>query len=162
MTKQQQEGYQSPIDLVLPDMYKAAEAWREKHSSDIIAAKIHKRLDTHLEEITLKLLGFDTRHDGKYEIDHCNGRAGNSAAGDYLRARASDAVKEWLDQVELPEIPKTAIRAVQVAYREQFLRTARKLMEEEATRQANELIKQLTAPQQADSYLKTLRLLSTD
>jgi hypothetical protein len=106
---------QSEIKRVVKSAGKAAEEWVK--SKEDIAGEIKSLLDSKLEEVTMKLLGFNNRY-GEWEIDHCNGRFGDSAAGDWLRDKAGDAVNAWLTKQagNLPELPKTAIKSLRENY----------------------------------------------
>lgn len=58
---------------------------------------IIRLLDRNMEEIICKLLGFNIRYGETWKLDHCNGRAGESAAGQYLRSKAQSVINKWLD-----------------------------------------------------------------
>jgi len=109
----------SAIDAAVQEADKAAADWLGKRKC--IADEITKLLDGRVQEIIGKLLGFDA-HWGVWEVDHCNGRSGNSAAGDWLRDAANGAVSEWLtDQAgKLPTLPKAAITSLRGDYLEAF------------------------------------------
>ena len=69
-------------------------------------------MDERSDRVVLQLLGFELEWGGReWKVDHCNGRSGESAAGDWLRARAGDAVRAWLDAQagELPKLSKAAL-----------------------------------------------------
>lgn len=95
--------------------------------------EIRRRLDKRLDEIIGKLLGFDSRWGG-WEVDHCNGRSGESAAGNWLRRRAGEAVQKWLDDQagNLPSLPERAIKSLRNEYLHGFREELRRRLEEQA------------------------------
>lgn len=88
---------------ITENLYKIAvdtiDTWVRKHciDSDDLKNTINKKLDNSVNEILRKILGFRPGYD-YWEIDHCNGRSGESAAGDYLKSKAGGLVNEWLDK----------------------------------------------------------------
>lgn len=118
----------------------AAAEWFDKHGSEAqVKYDVTKLLDSKREEIVANLLGFkiDWR---EWQVDNCNGRSGESAAGDLLRKTAGKAVDEWLlaQAGALPTLPKGAAKAFLREYAEALedaLRDrARSMAEEEAER----------------------------
>ena len=109
----------SALDAATKEADKAVKDWLSKRKD--IAGEITKLLDGRVQEIVGKLLGFDA-HWGVWEVDHCNGRSGNSAAGDWLRKEVSGAVERWIaDQAgKLPTLPKAAIASLREDYLEAF------------------------------------------
>jgi hypothetical protein len=109
----------SAIDAAVQEADKAAADWLGKRKG--IADEITKLLDGRVQEIIGKLLGFDA-HWGVWEVDHCNGRSGSSAAGDWLRDAAQGAVSGWLTEQagKLPTLPKAAITSLRGDYLEAF------------------------------------------
>jgi len=80
--------------------------------------KIEDILDSHTEEAVAKLLGFDNKW-GDWEVDHCNGRQGESAAGDWLRKTAKEEVDKWLAKQAgaLPDLSPAQKKALREDYR---------------------------------------------
>lgn len=79
--------------------------------------KIENMLDRRLQELVGKYLGFDNKW-GRWELDHCNGRSGESAAGDFLRSKVQEGTKKWLEKQagNLPDLPKSAIADLKKEY----------------------------------------------
>lgn len=129
---------------------KAALKWAaEKRSS--IERDVTSILDKRAEEVVFKLLGFDNRW-GRMEVDHCNGRAGESAAGDFIRAKAGAAVHAWLEaQVgKLPKLPKSAVKSLRDFYLEVYRNTLNdelyRAAQHKAQADAAAYVQSLTAP----------------
>jgi len=131
---------QSKIEATLRAADRAAQEWVDENKSSI-EIKIHEILDRKLTEIVCKLLGFDGWF-GELSIDHCNGRAGESAAGDWLRAVAGDAVKTWLTEQagDLPNLPAKSIASLRKSYLEAFEDTLRDALRDKAIEDAQAAI----------------------
>lgn len=76
----------------------ARNKWFSEHDPDGVKEKVFKHLDGCEREVFNKLLGFDKSWgNDSWEIDHCNGRNGNSIVGEYLKSEHLNAVHEWLN-----------------------------------------------------------------
>lgn len=152
-----------PLDAILPLIAEAVSEWQAEHSPEVIKAKIKKLLDTNSKEVVLKLLGFNNNWD-KWELDHCNGRSGESAAGDFIRKYQSEAIKEWLQTVCLPELDnKTKAqfkKDTQDEYRSCMYSKLRELARQRANEDLKLLIDELASTDQLDAYIKTMKLLN--
>lgn len=118
----------------------AALAWLTQHEQNIESV-IHRMLDRRLEEIVAKLMGFSISRE-QWELDHCNGRAGESAAGDWLRNKAGAAVKDWLDAQagNLPKLPKRAITSLHNEYINNLSDELSKQLEKRAVEDARQML----------------------
>lgn len=104
------------LDKVYIWVNQAVQEWLKKNDEKKIKRDVEIRLDKHRNEIIHKLLGFNDRW-GQWEVDHCNGRAGNSAAGDFLRRHAQDKIEAWFkSQIDFPALPEKAIIDAQAEY----------------------------------------------
>jgi hypothetical protein len=76
----------------------ALDAWLSQHATEAkVKQMVTRVLDQRLDEIIRLALGFSRdAWSGKWEVDHCNGRAGESAAGKALQTHAKEAVDAWL------------------------------------------------------------------
>ena len=153
----------NPIDELLPVIAQAVATWKLKNTSDKIKSKVTDLLDANSKEITMKLLGFDNRWN-EWELDHCNNRSGNSAAGDFIRSTQAEAIKEWLAQVSMPTLDtKTKnklIKQAQATYEDYLGRAVRAAIERKATADADLVIAHLTQSQQIDKHLQVLKLIN--
>lgn len=112
------------------------EWYAENGGKNAIRDRVFQMLDETRDEIIVKLMGFDNKWFGRWELDHCNGRSGNSAAGDFLREVAGDATKEWLanngaDLTNIP-IPKNAINELKREYKRAIIAGIERTLETEA------------------------------
>ena len=152
----------NPINDLLPTVLKSIDEWKEKNSEEALTQRVHKLLDDNAKTIVLKLLGFDNRWN-TWELDHCNGRKGESAAGDYLKQVQQEAIQDWLKKVKLPELNKTLtsvmkkeLEADYKSYLRQFLY---KYAQEEADKTAKELIQSLFSQSKVDGMFKLQQLI---
>ena len=158
---------QNPLDKLLPAISEAVVEWEEKNTPKKITTTIHKMLDTNRDTIVKKLLGFDSdRWSGKdvWTLDHCNGRAGESAAGDYIRRTAQAAIQEWLSQVKMPELSASALKSLQHEMKQVYLNRVgdqlHKLVVSKADQDATELFSKISKSNDIDHYIKAMQLIS--
>lgn len=103
------------LDEIPSTIKKAIKAWQKQNSAKSITEEVHAKLNKNKEEVLLKLMGFDN-HWGRWEVDHCNGRNGNSPIGDKLKNIHNAAIEEWLHKISLPEPPPELIESIQKKY----------------------------------------------
>jgi len=139
-SRQSKISEQSRIEEIKQWAEEAREEWLKEHSDkEKVKHVVFDRLDTDLVSIVAKLLGFDD-HWGRWEVDHCNGRGGQSAAGDFIKQMAGEAVTEWLlkQAKKLPKLPPTTIKALRKDYRTTYERELREKLHRLAGQQAGE------------------------
>lgn len=130
------EKIKNMIDAANATAEKVVEDWFKRQS---VEEYVEKMLEKRVQEIVCKLLGFEPRH-GAWEVDHCNGRHGESAAGDWLREKAGKKINEWLEAQagSLPELPKSAITSLRSDFREMYEHRLRVEFERMAQSKAKE------------------------
>ena len=155
----------NPINDLLPTVLKSIDKWKEKNSKEVLTERVHKLLDDNAETIVLKLLGFDNRWN-KWELDHCNGRKGESAAGDYLRQVQHDAIQDWLKNVKLPELNKTLSSVMKKELERGYKQYLRQFLYEyarkEADKTAKEIIESLFSQSKVDGMFKLQQLIQNN
>lgn len=101
---------------------------------------------------------------GRWSLDHCNGRSGESAAGDYLRQVQADAIKEWLANIPMPSMSTKMLNDLKKQYQAEFNNRVqyqmRHLIEQEANKRAEQLFKNLTQSNQVNDFIKVMQLIS--
>ena len=114
---------------------------REKLKDDV-----SRRLDSRLEELISKYMGFNN-HWGKWELDHCNGRQGESAAGDFIKKEVATTCQEWLKKQagNLMDIKLTAnaIASLRSYYIECLEREIRDTLKYKAVSDAQEAVRKM-------------------
>lgn len=116
--------------------------WREDRYAEMIDV-IKEKLDDHLDSILAKLLGMDKRWGGEWEVDHCNGRAGNSFIGEEIRSQVQPAVTQLVND-SIGEWEPTQQMKQQIAkeYRSELLMNAKRYARDIASRDVHALIEQ--------------------
>src|SRR5690242_18794542 len=96
------------VEDLLERAEKARDEWLEAHQDDL-EAFIGRSLNHQLESVVAKVLGFDRRWGERdWEIDHCNGRSGNSFIGEAISAKAAGLAAQWLAAALEKELRPTA------------------------------------------------------
>jgi len=153
-----------PLDEVLQIMATAVAEWKIENTEAKIKEKVKKLLDQNSEEITMKLLGFNkSSWSDKWELDHCNGRAGESSAGDYLRRVQSAAIKEWMEDLPLPKLSPTLkgqlAKQMQSDFNERVRYQASSFIRSKAEIQTNVALEELLQCKELDNYIKSMKLI---
>lgn len=151
-----------PIDALLPEIATAMEQWKAQNTPVKLRADIFRRLDKERDVILLKLLGFDARYGG-FTLDHCNGRAGDSAAGDFLRKAQGEAIKEWLTTACLPTLTderrESIMKGMAQQYESLFREGLKKAIQAKATEDIKAVMDELAKSNNIDKYLRVLGLI---
>jgi len=153
------------MEEVLPVINAAVEAWRAKNTNETITARINKLLDDHSNTITMKLMGFNSSWGQDWSLDHCNGRAGESAAGDFIKQTQNAAIKAWLTEAMQNMPPMTTQvknrfhRDAQTEYNEILRKAAYTYASEKADKDMTAMFASLASSSLFDKYIKTKKLL---
>lgn len=164
MTKPKVREITNPVDDALTVIAATVEAWKAKNTPEAIERKTLELLNANSEEIVNKLLGFKKDSwDKKWELDHCNGRSGNSAAGDYLKNVQAETIRKWLSNVPLPELSQRVIKELtkemESAYVDAYRQQLEALTVEKANEDAKAAFDKLTNKDFQNNYFKTLALI---
>lgn len=116
---------------------KAAQDWL-KEQMPRIEGTVRSMLDRRVQEVVGKLLGFRAQYGDAWEVDHCNGRSGESAAGDWLRKQAGEAVRQWLTAQagNLPDLSDKTVASLRAQYRRTLEEEVLRLVQEKALNDA--------------------------
>lgn len=158
----------TPMEEMVSIIGAAVSEWKQSMDPARIRYDTFNRLNAEANTITMKLLGFeaDRWNREEWSIDHCNGRAGESAAGTYLRNAQADAIKEWLSVVPMPTLSSTLTGTLKAEAQEQYTYTFRQQLlasvRNQAAQDADALIKELSKKHSVDQYIKALALLNQD
>lgn len=119
------------------DRWLAAYADPEK-----IEEEVEKLLRTNLDEVIVKVFGLDNHWFDKWEVDHCNGRAGNSFLGQEVQVLAARKAGEWfakaIEGMNL-EPSKAQIKAIKDDVLEQVNRRIDSLIQDYASGIASQI-----------------------
>jgi hypothetical protein len=151
---QHKELHCADLDITRENCAEYAKELKKQIATEIASRKkrdnrsvIKSLLDKHQQQIILKLLGFDTNYNGSWELDHCNGRAGNSAAGNYLSQIAREQIPIWLGQQlgKLPTLPASAIADMRKLYINALRSNIQQELRTAAQQKASELVAKIEA-----------------
>jgi len=116
----------------------------EKINVPKLAEKI---VQDNINQLVPKLLGFNKSwHNENWEIDHCNGRAGQTEIGDFIQHQCQVGVRNWIDTVKktgLPKPTKEIIAAVKKDYKDRLHREIRDQIWRQADEDAREFLSTL-------------------
>lgn len=154
----------SPLDKVIHEISTAMLEWSEEQTA-VIAKNVHKRLDQHRDEVLMKLMGFNKNSwGGGWEIDHCNGRNGNSVISDFLKESQAAAVKDWVSQIQMPAMTvafKNKIaKEMQRHYEREIETSAYSVAKQKATDDLNAFLASVLSPTLVDKHLQMQALLT--
>ena len=157
----------NPIDSVLPVIAQAVIEWQVNNSPEAIKKKVTKLLNTSSDEITYKLLGFNKDSwDGQWTLDHCNGRSGESSAGDYLKNVQAKVIKEWLEGIPMPVMTPKILAGFQKQYQAEFNQRLEykmsQLIKVEADKRATELFNSISCSTQLNDFLQVMKLINPE
>ena len=126
--------------------------WKaENLTPEAIAEHVRSTLNKYRSQVLLQLMGFKYDHWGnKLEVDSCNGRAGESIAGDFLKQTALQQVQDWIAKqiaaddglLKLTKKEQTELRA---AYRSVFKDYIRYRLKESAEKSAKARAEEIVA-----------------
>ena len=160
-----QPTIEKPIDTILPYIAAAVAEWKAEHTEEKVKATVIDLLEKQSKDIVLKLLGF-RESCGKWEVDHCNGRGGQSAAGDFLTKAQQGAIEEWLKTTVMPTLDKktrdSMLKSAQSEYTYNLTRLVREYAISQAESDAKAVIAQLVESDQVGNYLKAMALIDTN
>ena len=144
----------------------AIDKWVQNNPPEKISKEVKSKLDKYKDEITLKLLGFDKNYgDRNWRLDHCNGRSGNSAAGDYLRATQAVAIEEWLSTLTLPVLTPSQEKALLRDSQQHYYKAMRQAVMSKLTKKVEEdstaLINSMLPTLDVESFLKAKNLIQS-
>lgn len=137
-----------------------------------IEEMVREEIGKHAKNAILSICGFEENWDGKFELDHCNGRAGESLAGDFIRKTARAEVEKWLTEQmgALPKLDRSTIMSLRKEYKDALRKAIRErvvdLAETKAERQVNNLKFRLNVglddPNQEVDYVSIIEGLRRD
>ena len=154
---------QNPLDSLLPVMAQAVADWHQANPPAKVAQVIAKALDKHRDNTLMKLLGLE-RYGDSWEVDHCNNRSGESAAGDYLRKVQQQAIHDWFGNVCLPDLSDAEVTRLRTRMHAEYLtQLERGLRQQAAARaaaDASAIIDAITKSCQVENYAHLVNLIN--
>lgn len=139
--------------------------WKVKNTKESIIKETTALLDKDKKTIILKLLGFDNRLGRGWELDYCNGRAGNSDMGDTLKSINKKLIDKWVSEIEFPELEDTykkqILAHVNKASKERFKSKVNDLLIEKINKEAHKIVNEVSLNNisNIDSLIEAEKLL---
>lgn len=130
---------------VLERAHAARAQWLAEHA-DGVELKVREMLDSRLESVVAQVMGFDNRW-GHWEIDHCNGRSGESLAADRIRTVAREDALRWVEAAlgDVGEPPDAIRKAAREEYRAYFERAMSEAIRTRADSDAQVYVERIVA-----------------
>lgn len=153
------------VKSIAPTITLAIQQWINKQNPEELTQKVHGMLNNSRDEITAKLLGMNKRWGGEWEIDHCNGRNGESVMGDYLKNTQAAAIQTWIDSLNLENVkPFTATELTKLRgeYRARVIEQVRQNIRTQADRDAARLLTDISNTDFVANILKTQKLIGAE
>lgn len=154
---------QDALQSIVPVINDAIHEWLQRQNPEDIRKKVFATLEAARDEVAPKLMGFNKNSfGGGWEIDHCNGRAGESSIGDYMKKHQAEGIQQFIDQLELTKLrPFTAteIRDLQSEYRSLVISRTREAVRARAAMDATRLVNQLSVDDLVSAIKKTQQLI---
>lgn len=154
----------SVMDEYLEVINQAIEEWKIHNPPEKIRKRVLEKIEKSKDEIILKLLGFDASYgERNWKLDHCNGRSGESAAGKYLLAHASEQIKHWLETVTTPTLTEQELNSIKKSvnheYKQHFKYSMVKAALKKAEEDAEKMLAVMVDSTNLDSLIKLKRLI---
>lgn len=154
-----------PLNTLVPVVYEAIREWQSELDESAIKNHVKKQLDRSSNRLFLTLLGLESSSGNSWKVDHCNGRSGESAAGDILRKWHEEAIEEWFRHVAMPSLTEEEAESIRASIKKEYVSTLKR----DLTRQARErasldlsaLVQQISQETQTENYRALMELLGT-
>lgn len=160
------EKLSNPVDELIPEIASIIAKWQKNQDSAKLEKEVVGLLEKSKKEIYLKLLGFDSRYGSGYQLDHCNGRAGNSPIGQYLYDVQAKAIDEWIQNSAFPVLTKTEEESIRKSMKEEYItRLKRNLIEhirDKADDDLKTMLSEITRSLNIDDFIKMRDLINQD
>lgn len=160
------EKLSNPVDALIPAIASIIAKWQESQNESKLEKEVVSLLEKSKKEIYLKLLGFDSRYGSGYQLDHCNGRAGNSPIGEYLSRVQAKAIDEWIQNSVFPVLTKTEEESIRESMKVEYIaRLKRNLIEhirDKADDDLKTMLSKITCSLNIDDFIKMRDLINQD
>mgnify|MGYP000238673770 CR=1 FL=1 len=126
-----------------------------------IKAILEKEVDRQRVNILRTLLGLEHRYTNKWTVDHCNGRSGESAIGDYLRNVQAKEIHKIFDSMDMSDvITKTIEKDIRLEYQINLKKGLISLVRKKAKEDAENIIKTVQEEFNVKDLLDTQEILN--
>ena len=142
---------QQPIYEHIALIEEAIQSWKESNNPASIKHSVTKKLDGAKENILLQMLGFEYSYRGTFKIDHCNGRAGESMIGTYIKENVEHSLQEYMRSAFPISINEDAQIALQQCVQDEFTKALHNEFRKYVRKHLNDTVASL-----AERYTDTL------
>lgn len=160
------EKLSNPVDALIPAIASIIAKWRESQNESKLEKEVVSLLEKSKKEIYLKLLGFDSRYGSGYQLDHCNGRAGNSPIGEYLKNVQAKAIDDWIKNSGFPELTKAEEDSIRRSLKEEYFTRLKRNLTDHIRDKADEdlkvMLNEVTRSLNIDDFIKMRSLIDQD
>ena len=157
---------QEALQSLVPIINGAIHEWLEKQNPRDIRKKVFDTLEAAKDEVAPKLMGFNRGSFGRgWEIDHCNGRAGESIIGDYMRKHQQEGIQQFIDQLNLASLrpfSKKEIEDMRKEYRQRVINKTREAIRARAEIDADRMVNQISVDGLVTAIQKTQQLIGIE
>ena len=157
---------QEALQSLVPIINGAIHEWLEKQNPKDIRKKVFDTLEAAKDEVAPKLMGFNKGSFGRgWEIDHCNGRSGESTIGDYMRKHQQEGIQQFIDQLNLVSLhpfSKKEIEDMRKEYRQRVINKTREAVRARAEIDADRMVNQISVDDLVTAIQKTQQLIGID
>jgi len=157
---------QEALQSLVPIINGAIHEWLEKQNPKDIRKKVFDTLEAAKDEIAPKLMGFNRSSFGRgWEIDHCNGRAGESIIGDYMRKHQHEGIQQFIDQLNIASLhpfSKEEIEDMRKEYRQRVINKTREAVRARADIDAVRMVNQISVDDLVTAIQKTQQLIGIE
>lgn len=121
-------------EQVTKEIEEAVREWYSQHTGKKLKQVVFDAMDRHRDNIVVKLAGFSQSF--RFGIDHCNGR--HTSIDRWIKENAQESVNQWIaDNLgKLPKMNAEMEKAIYAEYKNVFSKELKRLLTEEAKRQA--------------------------
>lgn len=156
---------QEALQSLVPIINGAIHEWLEKQNPKAIRKKVFDTLEAAKDEVAPKLMGFNKGSFGRgWEIDHCNGRSGESSIGDYMRKHQQEGIQQFIDQLNLVSLhpfTKAEIEAIRKEYRQRVINKTKEAVRARAESDAIRLVNSLSVDDLVSTIQRTQELIGS-
>lgn len=166
MTKPNNElTLEDAVKSIAPTITLAIQDWINKQNPAEITKNIHAMLNKSRDEVAAKLLGMNKRWGDQWEIDHCNGRNGESVMGDYLKNTQTAAIQTWIDSLDLANVKPFSAKEladIRSEYRHRVINKVQDMVRSQAERDAAKLVADISNTDFVANIIKTQKLIGAE
>jgi hypothetical protein len=139
MSETETQEKQQPKNLIEYAVRQAYNEWSDENLEGLVD-RVKTELDDHLNDIVAKVLGMNNRW-GKWEVDNCNGRSGQSHIGQEINTKATEVVADIVNEVLAGWKPSSEMkRAILDSFEMEIERTSTRRARDQAQRAIEEVV----------------------